>query len=96
MGPAGLLRPMRILWVKLGALWPLNTGGRIRSFNILKELSRHHRMVLVTTHGPEDDPEALARQLPSCENVISLRHAAPKYGTLPFIGQLLASWLSPL
>lgn len=87
---------MRILWVKLGALWPLNTGGRIRTFNIVNELSRRHRVVLVTTHGPGDDPGALGRRLASCEDVVSLAYAAPKYGTLPFLCQLLASWLSPL
>lgn len=87
---------MRIVWVKVGSLWPLNTGGRIRSFNILKELSRRHRVVLLTTHGPGDDPEALAARLAFCERVVSLPFAAPKQGTLPFVRELLASWLSPL
>ena len=62
---------MRILWVKLGGLWPLNTGGRLRSFHIIAELTRRHRVTLVTTHGPRDDPAGLAAQLVSCEQVIS-------------------------
>ena len=33
---------MKILWVKVGGLVPLDTGGKIRSFNILRELARRH------------------------------------------------------
>ena len=35
---------MRILWVKMGGLWPANTGGRVRSLQIISELSRRHRV----------------------------------------------------
>ena len=87
---------MRILWVKLGALWPLNTGGRIRTFNILKELSGQHRVVLLTTHGPDEDAEESARRLSFCEEVVSLPLAVPKHGSLAFLRGLGASWLSPL
>src|SRR5690606_32952276 len=30
--------PLRILWVKVGGLWPANTGGRLRSYHIISEL----------------------------------------------------------
>ena len=33
---------MRILWVKAGGLVPPDTGGKIRSYNILRELARRH------------------------------------------------------
>ena len=52
---------MRILWVKMGGLWPSNTGGRVRSLQIISELSRRHRVSVVTTHGSGDYPEGLAR-----------------------------------
>jgi len=87
---------MRILWVKLGGLWPLNTGGRLRSFHIIAELTRRHRVTLVTTHGPRDDPAGLAAQLVSCEQVISLPYAVPKQGSARFAAAVLGSWLSLL
>lgn len=37
---------MKLLWVKSGGLLPLNTGGKIRSFNLLKELARKHEITL--------------------------------------------------
>ena len=87
---------MRILWVKVGGLWPLTTGGRLRTFHILAELSRRHRVILLTTHGPGDDPEELAAQLPRCEQVVSVPYAMPKRGSARFALALLRSWLSPL
>ena len=42
---------MRMIWVKVGGLWPVNTGGRIRSFHMLRELSRRHQVTLLTTHA---------------------------------------------
>jgi len=87
---------MRILWVKVGGLWPLNTGGRLRSFHIISELSRRHRVTLLTTHGPADDPAGLAAALPRCETVESFPMRIAKHGSARFVTALLRSWLSPL
>src|SRR3989475_7240294 len=87
---------MRILWVKVGGLWPLNTGGRLRSFHIVAELARRHRVTLLTTHGPDDDPEGLAARLPQCEEVVSIPGTIPSRATARFALALLRSWLSPL
>jgi glycosyltransferase involved in cell wall biosynthesis len=86
---------MRILWVNVGGLWPLNTGGRQRSFNIVSELSRRHRVTLLTTHGPGDDHQTLAARLPHCE-VVSVPYALPKRDSAAFAVSLLRSWFSTL
>jgi len=87
---------MRILWVKVGGLWPRNTGGRLRSLHIVSELSRRHRVILLTTHGPGDDPEGLAAALPECGQVVSLPHRPPKLGSARFPLAVARSWLSAL
>ena len=86
---------MRILWVKVGGLWPLDAGGRIRSFAILSALSRRHRVTVLTTHAPGEDPDALVRQLPHCHAVISVPHDTPKPGSWQYGRELLRSWFSP-
>jgi glycosyltransferase involved in cell wall biosynthesis len=86
---------MNILWVKVGGLWPLSAGGRLRSFHILKQLSERHHVTLLTTHGAGDDPERLREQLPHVE-VLSFLHESPKQGTARFAWALGRSWLSPL
>jgi hypothetical protein len=45
--PQGIFH-MKLLWVKAGGLLPPDTGGKIRSFNILKQLARKHDITLFT------------------------------------------------
>ena len=50
---------MKILWVKAGGLVPPDTGGKIRSYNILRQLAKHHQVTFFSfcaahendTHG---------------------------------------------
>jgi len=63
---------------------------------MLSELSRRHRITLLTTHAPGEDPQAEARALPGCERVVSFPHVIPKQGTAGFAAALARSWLSPL
>ncbi len=46
---------MKILWVKTGKLLPLNTGGKIRSFNILRQLSLRHEVTLLSYYAGKQD-----------------------------------------
>ncbi|HEU4523044.1 MAG TPA: hypothetical protein VFT12_13635, partial [Thermoanaerobaculia bacterium] len=87
---------MNILWIKVGGLWPLNIGGRLRSFHMVAELARSHRVTVLTTHEPGDDPSILARQLRQCERVVSVPFAAPKAGSLAFLSALARSWFSSM
>lgn len=86
---------MRILWVKMGGLWPPTAGGRIRSVEIVSALARRNEVTLVTTQGPGDDAEGLARRLPHCR-VLTIPFAAPRLGSPAFAGAVARSWLSPL
>jgi glycosyltransferase involved in cell wall biosynthesis len=85
---------MRILWVKMGGLWPATTGGRVRSLNTISHLARNHQMTVITTHGHGDDPDGLKQQLAHCEKVISIPYAVPKHGSAAFAGAVIGSWFS--
>src|SRR6266849_5368055 len=86
---------MRILWMKVGGLWPVNTGGRLRSFQILSELARRHNVVLLTTHAPGEDPRALSSALAACEAVHAVPYSIPKMGSARFATSVARSWFSP-
>jgi glycosyltransferase involved in cell wall biosynthesis len=87
---------MRILWVKAGGLWPLTSGGRIRSFHTIRELSKRHEVSVITTHAPGDDVDELRAQLAGCERVTAPAYAADKRGSAGFATALARSWASPL
>jgi polysaccharide biosynthesis protein PslH len=72
---------MKILWVKAGKLLPVDTGGKIRSFNILRHLAQEHEVTLLSYYGGRRDPEyeaAIAQRLPGAHTIYT---AAPD-GTL--------------
>jgi polysaccharide biosynthesis protein PslH len=68
---------MRILWVKAGGLVPPDTGGRIRSYNILRELARQHSITFFTFYAahPDDQHPKLNEMF---ENVISIPLSLPE------------------
>jgi polysaccharide biosynthesis protein PslH len=70
---------VRILWVKAGGLLPLDSGGKIRSFHILRELAKLHAVTFFGFHAQQDNPAH--RELNSiCERVVCvpLQLRAPK------------------
>jgi polysaccharide biosynthesis protein PslH len=84
---------MRILWVKMGGLWPSTTGGRVRSLRTISELARRHEVTVITTHGPGDDPEGLTARLADCR-VVSIPYLPPKRGSAAFPAAVARSWFS--
>jgi glycosyltransferase involved in cell wall biosynthesis len=53
---------MKILWVKPGKLLPLDTGGKLRTYNILRHLSPRHQLTYVSYYVGELD-EAYERNV---------------------------------
>ncbi len=48
---------MKIIWVKAGGLVPLDSGGKIRSFHIARELARIHKVTLFTFYMEKANDE---------------------------------------
>ena len=71
---------LRILWVKAGKLLPVDTGGKIRSYNILRHLARAHTVTLLSYYGGHADrnyEDEIRRELPGAETI----HTAALDGT---------------
>jgi polysaccharide biosynthesis protein PslH len=47
---------MKILWVKAGKLLPVDTGGKIRSYNILRHLAKDHEVTYLSYYSGQRDP----------------------------------------
>jgi polysaccharide biosynthesis protein PslH len=72
---------MKILWVKAGKLLPVDSGGKIRSFNILRHLAKNHNVTLLSYYGGKRDPlyeSAITESLPGAEII----HTAAPEGAL--------------
>jgi polysaccharide biosynthesis protein PslH len=69
---------MKILWVKAGKLLPVDTGGKIRSYNILRHLAKEHEVTLLSYYGGRRDSEyeaAIEQRLPGAQTIYT---AAPE------------------
>lgn len=84
---------MNILFVSAVLPYPLHSGGQIRIYNLIKRLSRRHRITLVSFIRSEEE-RAFQKNLSFCERVyLGLRGRAwqPKYmgnalfGKYPFL-----------
>lgn len=83
---------MKILWVKAGGLVPPDTGGKIRSYNILRQLARQHSITFFSFHAAHH-PDLHSDLKHTFDRVVTvpLRIPAPKsfaelcdYGTRLF------------
>jgi len=58
---------MRILWVKADKLLPVENGGNIRTYHVLRYLASRHQLTFFSYYGGESDPDyehQLQKQLP--------------------------------
>jgi glycosyltransferase involved in cell wall biosynthesis len=51
------LYPMKILWVKHGKLLPVDAGGKIRTYNILRHLASRNDITLISSYSGKETPE---------------------------------------
>jgi polysaccharide biosynthesis protein PslH len=58
---------LRILWVKPGKILPLDTGGKLRTYNILRQLAATQELAYLSFYGGKRDYDyesEIARQVP--------------------------------
>jgi sugar transferase (PEP-CTERM/EpsH1 system associated) len=87
---------MRILFLSAPLLFPANTGGRIRSSEILRRLSSRHRITALCFRTPHDTDQAVADMRGSCERLELVAWRETAKFTPRFYAELLASAPSPL
>ncbi|HLK18078.1 MAG TPA: glycosyltransferase [Bryobacteraceae bacterium] len=77
---------MRILWVKAGGIVPADTGGRIRSLNILKELARRHSITVFTYYAEHFGDQHQSGELNDLADVVAIPIAlAPERTTSDYV-----------
>ncbi len=75
---SGGVRHMNIAWVKAGKLLPVDTGGKLRSFNLLQQLGKRHRVTVLTYYdGARDQAyeRDMAQEFPGAITLPTARSA---------------------
>jgi glycosyltransferase involved in cell wall biosynthesis len=68
---------MKILWVKPGKLLPLDTGGKLRTYNILRKLAAAHELTYLSYYGGQRDAAYEEEILTHLPGTVSVYTAAP-------------------
>ena len=68
---------MKILWVKPGKLLPLDSGGQLRTYNILRCLAAEHELTYLSYYGGLRDEAYEKEILQHIPGTVTLHTAAP-------------------
>jgi sugar transferase (PEP-CTERM/EpsH1 system associated) len=87
---------MHILWLKTELLHPLDKGGKIRTYNMLKELKRDHEITYLTLDDGTADAVAREQASEYCDELVCAPHQSREKFTAGFYSELLFNLASPL
>jgi sugar transferase (PEP-CTERM/EpsH1 system associated) len=87
---------MHILWLKTELLHPLDKGGKIRTYNMLKELKRDHEITYLTLDDGAADAAGREQALEYCDELVCVPHQAREKFTAGFYAELLGNLASRL
>ena len=86
---------MRILWLKTEVLHPVDKGGKIRTYNMLKELKREHHVTYLTLDDGTASAEDKKNASEYCHELICIPHARREKFTPGFYVELFLNLVSP-
>jgi sugar transferase (PEP-CTERM/EpsH1 system associated) len=87
---------VKILWLKSELLHPVDKGGKIRTYQMLKHLKRDHKITYLALASPADAPESFERASEYCHKLVTVRWHERKKFSPRFYLDLGLNLVSPL
>lgn len=87
---------MHLLWLKTELLHPIDKGGKIRTYQMLKHLKAHHRVTYLTLDDGTAAADTPARAAEYCHELVRVPFAPPAKGSVAFFADLARNVVSPL
>src|SRR5438046_10729463 len=75
---------MRILWLKSDLLLPLDKGGKLRTWHLLRHLARHHEITYLAFASPDQSPADVEGMREVAARVETVRRSDPPKRSLRF------------
>src|SRR5918993_5747861 len=76
---------MKILWLSPGLLLPLDKGGKLRTWHLMRHLARRHHITFLSfadPHTPEGDRAGMSEV---CADLVTVPRREPTKGSLTFL-----------
>ncbi len=87
---------LRILWLKTELLHPVDKGGKIRTYHMLRALRREHHVTYLTLDDGSGAADADARAAEYCHELVRVPFSARAKFSAGFYAELAANLVSPL
>ena len=87
---------MHILWIKTELLHPVDKGGRIRTYNMLRALREQARVTYLTLDDGTAAPDAAERAQEYCHELVRVPFRTAPRGSPQFFRELLGNAFSSL
>ena len=87
---------MHILWLKTELLHPVDKGGKIRTYHMLKALKREHRVTYLTLDDGTAEANAAEKAYEYCHELITVPHATSAKFSAKFYAELAQNLVSSL
>jgi sugar transferase (PEP-CTERM/EpsH1 system associated) len=87
---------MRILWLKSDLLLPLDKGGKLRTWHLMRHLARHHEITYVAFNEPGQPAADVEGMREVAARVETITRSEPTKGTLRFYADAAMHLVDPL
>jgi polysaccharide biosynthesis protein PslH len=78
---------MRILWLNTGLLLPLDKGGKLRTWHLMRHLAKRHAITCVSFADPDQPPEHRTGMREVCSELVTVpRRESTKEGVRFYAG----------
>lgn len=79
---------MRILWLKSEVLHPVDKGGKIRSYQMLKHINRAHDVTYLSFKNPKDSTRSFEQAAEYCRELVLVGRSEPQKHSFSFYSDL--------
>ena len=87
---------MRILWLKSDLLLPLDKGGKLRTWHLMRHRARRHEITYLAFKEPSQPAAEVDGMREVAARVETIDRAEPAKGTLPFYADAAMHLINPL
>lgn len=78
---------MRILWLKTELLHPVDKGGKIRTYNMLRELREEHEIIYLCLDDGSASPDAVERSSEYADELVRVPHELAHRGSFQYYAE---------
>ena len=87
---------MRILWLNAGLLLPLDKGGKLRTWHLMRHLARRHAITYLCFAGGDEPKQHREGMAEVCNSLLTVPRTDPRKGTLAFYADAARHLVDPL